>query len=342
MWTSACFATALSQRVGLLPLLSGNQVRARAGLHQPVRRHAGRRPGRRPALPQPTQPIRDLATARLRDVDEVAAESARYRARFRFTLARVRRRCHLVQDAAARASLEPASSRPWLQRHAGLVVRVGGLVSRPLSVRNPVSRWLMLALDPLLLLAATVAVAWAFGLRTAFLMVIFIGTTTCCRGPSQGRAFAHRFAMASVLAVCLVKQRYYKIAGVLLGWAILSRIFPGFLWSGRPYSSLCGSSETPRRSTLLGLLGACAATVAWWSWDLAHTSARQRSGTSGTSRFLRTTRTPAIGISASHHCRSEFPGRHPLRALAHAGAQHPALFMACPVPSWPCSCSCPP
>ena len=89
---------------------------------------------------------------------------------------------------------------------------VGGLVTRHLSVRNPVSRWLMLALDPLLLLAASLAVAWAFGLRTALLLVVFVGTHYLLSwGHLKGALLRTDFAMASVLAVCLVKQRYYKI-----------------------------------------------------------------------------------------------------------------------------------
>jgi hypothetical protein len=140
---------------------------------------------------------------------------------------------------------------------------VGGLFTRHLSVRDPIGRWIMLALDPLLLLAATAAVAWAFGLRTALIMVIFIGTHYLLSwGHLKGALLRTDFAMASVLAVCLVKQRYYKIAGVLLGWAVLSRIFPALLLVGPTVLllwRLARSHSLDRQ--LLGLLGACAATV---------------------------------------------------------------------------------
>jgi hypothetical protein len=130
-------------------------------------------------------------------------------------------------------------------------------------VRDPIGRWIMLALDPLLLLAATAAVAWAFGLRTALIMVIFIGTHYLLSwGHLKGALLRTDFAMASVLAVCLVKQRYYKIAGVLLGWAVLSRIFPALLLVGPTVLllwRLARSHSLDRQ--LLGLLGACAATV---------------------------------------------------------------------------------
>jgi hypothetical protein len=208
--------------------------------------------------------IRDLGTAELRDVREVAAESARYRGRFgdqrwREFVADIT--WFKLQLPAQRWSLVLAD-HGYNGTPAWSFV-VGGLVTRNLSVRNPISRWLMLALDPLLLLAATAAVAWAFGLRTAFIMVIFIGTHYLLSwGHLKGALLRTDFAMASVLAVCLVKQRYYKIAGVLLGWAILSRVFPVFLLVGPAVLFLWHLIRDRRVDRqMLGLLGACAATV---------------------------------------------------------------------------------
>jgi hypothetical protein len=212
----------------------------------------------------PRSEIRDLGTAELRHVGEVAAESARYRDRFsdprwREFVADIT--WFKLQLPAQRWSLVLAD-HGYNGTPAWSFV-VGGLVTRNLSIRNPISRWLMLALDPLLLLAATLAVAWAFGLRTAFIMVIFIGTHYLLSwGHLKGALLRTDFAMASVLAVCLVKQRYYKIAGVLLGWAILSRVFPVFLLVG-PTVLFAWRLVRDRRvdRQMLWLLGACAATV---------------------------------------------------------------------------------
>ena len=278
--------------------------------------------------------IRDLATAQLCDVAKVEAESARYRGRFGDERWR-----EFVADITWFKLQLPA--RRWslvLADHGyngtpAWSFVVGGLISRQLSVRNPISRWLMLALDPLLLLATTLAVAWAFGLRTAFLMVIFIGTHYLYSwGHLKGALLRTDFAMASVLAVCLVKQRYYKIAGVLLGWAVLSRIFPAFLLVGPTILFLRRAVRdrcVDRR--LLGLLGACAATVVlvilgscayfgttgiWHEWNLK--IAAHYSGGSDWELGYRTL------------AEARWLNGVPVRAVANAAAQYPVLFLGVP------------
>jgi hypothetical protein len=208
--------------------------------------------------------IRDLATAGLRNVGEVAAESARCRGHFSDQRWR-----EFVADITWFKMQLPAHRWSLVLADHGYngtpawSFVVGGLVTRNLSVRNPISRWFMLALDPLLLLAATVAVAWAFGLRTAFIMVIFIGTHYLLSwGHLKGALLRTDFAMAAVLSVCMVKQRHYRIAGVLLGWAVLSRIFPAFLLVGPTVLFLWRLVRNRRADRqILGLLVACAATV---------------------------------------------------------------------------------
>ena len=213
----------------------------------------------------PSNQIRDLGTAALRDVGEVAAERARYRGRFSDE-----RWQEFVADVTwFKMQLPPQRWSLILADHGyngtpAWSFVVGGLVTRHLSVRNPISRGLMLALDPLLLLAAAATVTWAFGLRTALVMVIFIGSHYLFSwGHLKGALLRTDFAMASVLAVCLVKQRHYRSAGVLLGWAILSRIFPAFLLVG-PIVLFLRRLVRDRRvdGQMLGLLLACAATVA--------------------------------------------------------------------------------
>jgi hypothetical protein len=212
----------------------------------------------------PRGEIRDLATAQLRDVGTVAAEAARYRQLF--SAARWR---EFVADIAWFKVQLP--EKRW-----GLVLAdhgyngtpawsfvVGGLLTRHLSVREPVSRWLMLLLDPLLLLAAALVVGWAFGVRVALLMVVFVGTHYLMSwGHLKGALLRTDFAMGSVLAVCFVKKGRYKLAGVFLGWAVLSRVFPAFLLVG-PVVLLASELWRSRRLNrpLLGLLLASAATI---------------------------------------------------------------------------------
>jgi hypothetical protein len=208
--------------------------------------------------------IRDLATARLRDVNSVAAEAGRYRQRF--SEARWR---EFVEDIAwFKVQLPEKRWSLVLVDHGyngtpAWSFVVGGLFTRHLSIREPASRWLMLLLDPLLLLAAAVAVTWAFGLRAALLMMVFVGTHYLMSwGHLKGALLRTDFAMCSVLAVCFVKKGRYKLAGVLLGWAVLSRVFPAFLLVG-PAVLLVGELVRNRRldRPLFSLLLASAATI---------------------------------------------------------------------------------
>ena len=282
----------------------------------------------------PRHEIRDLTTAKLRDVGSLAAESARYRGRF----SDPRWREFVADITWFKMQFPPDRWSLVLTDHGyngtpAWSFVVGGLISRHLSVRNPLSRWLMLALDPLLLLAAVAAVAWVFGLRTAFLMVIFIGTHYLLSwGHLKGALLRTDFAIACVLAVCLVKQRYTKIAGGLLGWAILSRIFPAFLLVGPTVLLLWRFARTRRIDRqMLGLLLTCAATVTlvvlgscayfgttgiWHEWNLK--IATHYSSGSDWDLGYRTI------------VEANFVKGVPVRAVANQVAQHTVLFLGAP------------
>jgi hypothetical protein len=213
----------------------------------------------------PRGEIRDLATAQMRSVLSVAVEAKRYRARF--SEARWR---EFVADITWFKQQLPAQRWSLILADHGYngtpawSFLAGGLFTRHLAIANPVARALMLLLDPLLLLGTMAAVAWAFGLRAALLMVVFVGTHYLFSwGHLKGSLLRTDFAMCSLLAVCLVKKGRYRIAGVLLGWAILSRVFPVFLLVGPAVLLAQGFWRTrtlDRR--LVGLLLACGATVA--------------------------------------------------------------------------------
>ncbi len=212
----------------------------------------------------PQNAIRDLTTAELVPVESVLAQAHRYRGAFSDQRWR-----DFVADVAWFKQQLPVGRWSLLLVDHGYngtpawSFMVGGLFTRHLSVRAPVQRWLMLLLDPALLFAAVAAVAWAFGPRTAFLLVIFVGTHYLMSwGHLKGALLRTDFAMGSVLAVCLVKKKRYKLAGAFLGWAILSRIFPAFFLVG-PVALLARGWLCDRKSqrTWLAMLGTCAATV---------------------------------------------------------------------------------
>jgi hypothetical protein len=213
----------------------------------------------------PRNIIRDLASAELRPVESVVAEGGRYRGAFSDERWR-----EFVADVGWFSRQLP--ERRWsllLIDHGyngtpAWSFVVGALLTRHLSVRAPAQRWLMLLLDPLLLFTGVAVVAWAFGLRTAFLLVIFVGTHYLLSwGHLKGALLRTDFAIGSVLAVCLVKKGRYKLAGVFLGWAILSRIFPAFFLAGPMVLLVRGWLRDRRlQRSWLGLLAACAATVA--------------------------------------------------------------------------------
>lgn len=209
--------------------------------------------------------IRDLETAKLRAVGSVLAEADRYRARFSPDRWR-----ELVADVAWLKMQLPAHRWSLILADHGYngtpawSMVVGGLLTRHLSIRNPVSRWLLILLDPLLLVASVVAVGWAFGPRAALLTVVFVGTHYLFSwGHLKGAILRTDFAVASLVAVCLVKRGCYRVAGALLGWAVLSRVFPGFLLLG-PLLLLVHGFWRRRQwdVRLVGLVAACALVIA--------------------------------------------------------------------------------
>ncbi len=204
----------------------------------------------------PRGEIRNLATAEIRDVAFVAAEANRYRGRFR----EARWREFVADITWFKMQLPEKRWSLILVDHGyngtpAWSFVVGGLCTRHLAIQNPISRWLMLLLDPLLLVGAIIAVAWAFGPRAALLTVVFVGTHYLLSwGHLKGALLRTDFAMCSLLAVCLVKKGRYKIAGALLGWAILSRVFPAFLLLGPAVLLGHGCWRTRRFDRQLGSL----------------------------------------------------------------------------------------
>jgi len=51
-----------------------------------------------------------------------------------------------------------------------------GLITNVFPVRNDLTRWMMLLMDPALLLLALAALAWAYGFEAAVLTAVLLGT----------------------------------------------------------------------------------------------------------------------------------------------------------------------
>lgn len=92
---------------------------------------------------------------------------------------------------------------------------------------------LLAALDTLLLLAATTALAWAFGARVVTLAVVFYAVNEPSSFGWVGGAFLrHDWLACVVLAVCLMRRGYAGWAGACLAYASLLRLFPILLFAG--------------------------------------------------------------------------------------------------------------
>lgn len=113
---------------------------------------------------------------------------------------------------------------------------VYAVVSRALIGATGISRDSMLALsllDPLLMLGAFAAVAWAYGLRVASLVAIFF----CVFFPNRfvhmgGSILRFDYVAALFFAFAALKKERWGLAGLCLAWATMERIFPAVFAGG--------------------------------------------------------------------------------------------------------------
>jgi len=211
----------------------------------------------------PEKKIRDLKTVEYRSVDEVLAEGDRYRDMFT-----PERWDEFVADVGwFREQLPPERWSLQLTDHGynGTPVWtmvIGGGFTWWLSIRDPLQRAIMVSLDPILLITMFLTVAWSFGRRTALFMVIFLGTHYFMSwGHAKGSLVRTDYAVGLVLAVCLVHKDRYRLAGVCMAWAILSRVFPVMFLVG-PFARLLWIGYAERRidRRLLSFFVSCALT----------------------------------------------------------------------------------
>ena len=141
---------------------------------------------------------------------------------------------------------------------------VGSVLTSNLDIEITWQRMIMLLVDPALIVAALLCVAWAFNLECALLMIVFMGTHYLLSwGHLKGALLRTDFAMVVLMAICLLKKGYYKTSGVLIGWGAVSRVFPVFFLLG-PIVRALTILKRDRRidKNLFALLLASAITVA--------------------------------------------------------------------------------
>ncbi|MFM1921609.1 MAG: hypothetical protein RLZZ303_3243 [Candidatus Hydrogenedentota bacterium] len=88
-------------------------------------------------------------------------------------------------------------------------------------------------LDVILIVAATAAVVWAFGIRAALLMLIVLGTSYVMKYSHMKGAFLRTdFTMSLIIGICMLKKDRYAAAGSFIAYSCLSRVFPAVFFFG--------------------------------------------------------------------------------------------------------------
>jgi hypothetical protein len=106
-----------------------------------------------------------------------------------------------------------------------------------LSNRVPTSSYYgmfaLASIDLMLMIAAALAVTWAFGPRAALYLALILFTQYVSSHTHMKAAFIRTdWVMFLVIAACLIKKECWIPAGVLLAWATCSRIFPAIFAFG--------------------------------------------------------------------------------------------------------------
>jgi hypothetical protein len=176
--------------------------------------------------------VTDLRTNRVSSGAEVLAQPERCRGRFSTA-----RWADFKRDVGYfRARFPDADWQRVTQDHGFNASPVWLLAAHPLAGSGPLTATrvaLLTAIDPLLMIAAFGAVAWAFGAVPAALAAIVWGTYFPARLWWTGGAFLRWDWLAALLAgVALCRRGRSYAGGALLGYSALSRVFPVFALAG--------------------------------------------------------------------------------------------------------------
>ncbi len=171
--------------------------------------------------------LRDLRTHAWSNVRAVSEHLKQVRARFTDE----RWRALTADLHYFRSAMGDPAFLGSMNDHGGNATPVWFLAARGLYGRLPASDfalWLGVAVDVLLLALAFVALAWAFGPRTALIAATLFGTIDFYQFGTNwfGAALRHDWLSLWCLGLCALKKERFGLAGGLLAWASLIRAFP--------------------------------------------------------------------------------------------------------------------
>jgi hypothetical protein len=126
--------------------------------------------------------------------------------------------------------------------HGGNATPVWFLGARAIFWNAPASDatlWAGVAVDVVLMWLAFAAIGWAFGARTALLAIIVWGAMDLYMFGSNwfGAALRHDWMALWAIGIALLKKERFFVAGGVLAWAGLIRVFPvaSFLTIAAPF-----------------------------------------------------------------------------------------------------------
>jgi hypothetical protein len=179
------------------------------------------------ALPREAE-ITDLRTYGYRSVPSVLAESDRIKARFSPArwqewvkdVSYFKRRLRGPQWGEVLRDMGYNATPTWS-------MLVGSALSGRVATDDARGMTLLALLDVALLSAALLCVLWAFGAWPALLMVVFLASSYLMAHVHMKGAFLRTdFVVALVAAMCLLRKGRNGLAGALVGYSALVRVFP--------------------------------------------------------------------------------------------------------------------
>jgi hypothetical protein len=179
-----------------------------------------------------TRSVRDLETDRLAPGGQILAEPHICAAHFS-----PERWIAFKQDIRwFRERMDPALWERIFQDYGYNATPVWAALGTPLANTGPAS-WtqivLLVALDPVILIAMWSAVGWAFGWRAMCVAMIYWGTNYPARFAWTGGSILRQDWLAlSMVGLCLLRRGHPGSAGFSLTWATLLRVFPASLLAG--------------------------------------------------------------------------------------------------------------
>lgn len=226
-----------------------------------------------PILPADDGWVCDLRTYGYKPIREVLADGARVKARF--SEARwsewVRDVTYFKRRLGAPRFADAVRDKGYNATPAWTAF-VGGALSRHVPTTAPSGMLALALLDVVLLAAVVVAIGRVYGTVPALLTVTFIGSSYLMAHVHMKGAFLRTdFAVALALAMILLHRGRSGLAGALVGYAAVARVFPVIFLFGPavkllealvPVARAAFEALRPRRGRLLLVGLGTAATAA--------------------------------------------------------------------------------